>query len=599
MAGKEFPLSIVLRTDDKATAGLQKLQRQLEPIEKKLAAIGKQATQVGKKLTTNLSLPIVAIGAASVKAMSDFQDGMASVETLIDSNTESIDDMGKSVLAIGKRTPVELSKLQEALYGIRSAGTPAADAMAVLEKSAQLGVAGLGSTAEASDLVTSSLNAFQLQGEDAAKVYDTIFKTVKNGKTDIAALAQGFGSVAGTVAATGTPLDEYLASVAALTTTGLPASQAHTQMKAVISGLTRETKESSKVFRKLGAKDFKDLIAQSGGMVPALQAISEELGGNEAKILKLVGSTEAMGAMNGLVGGQNKAFTDTLADMREGANAVDEAFQKKNKTLKASSQRTKNALTSVGVSIGTILAPALESLAEKLEEATVWWDGLDAGTKVMIVDFAKFVAVVGPSLMIFGKLVSTVSMIATVTRTLSAAIWVATGAMKAFALANPFVALGIAAVATAALIYEHWDGIKEFIEGIVRGIKEAADTVRDVKAYLTGDATSADKDREAARNAKIKADFERSTIDLRLRGQDKITADMDARWAALEAEKGMGAPALGADGGASLGGQGGKGGAGANGQLEIRITGETKGVRANLRGAENIDVNIGDQMGVD
>jgi len=62
-----------------------------------------------------------------------------------------------------------------------------------------------------------------------------VFRTVKAGKTTISELAQGFGAVVPVVAQSKIKLDEYLASVAALTTSGLPASQAQTQIRAAIA----------------------------------------------------------------------------------------------------------------------------------------------------------------------------------------------------------------------------------------------------------------------------------------------------------------------------------------------------------------------------
>ena len=99
--------------------------------------------------------------------------------------------MQKSVLDLGKRVPVSLDDLASALYDIRSAGISAGDAMGVLEGSAKLAVAGLGTTKEAANIVTSAINAFGLKGKDQANVYNTFFETVKNGKTTISELSQG------------------------------------------------------------------------------------------------------------------------------------------------------------------------------------------------------------------------------------------------------------------------------------------------------------------------------------------------------------------------------------------------------------------------
>lgn len=399
-----YPLSIVLSAVDRATGTLNK-------VSGKLGGIGKAARSVGRGLTSAITLPIAGVGIAATKMTADFEKSMSNVSTLIDTNTESLDAMGKKVLDIAAETPVAVEDLTSALYDVRSAGVSAADQFDVLEGSARLAVAGLGSTKEAVDLVTSATNAFGLEGEDAAGVYDQIFKAVKFGKTDISQLATGFGAVAGQAAATGTQFDEYIASVSALTTTGQKASQSHTQMRAVMSGLTRDTTHTRKVFRALGAKDFKDLIKQSGGLVPALRKISEQVGGDEAKILQLVGSTEALNAILGLTGKQAATFNETLAAMRTGANAVDEAFEKQNKTTAASMQRAKNAMMAAAVTIGETLAPYVVQLSEFVADAAKWFRSLDKSTQGWILKAAGIAAIIGPAVVAFGALASAIGVV--------------------------------------------------------------------------------------------------------------------------------------------------------------------------------------------
>lgn len=331
----------------KSDESFDKMKRKIEDVSKKMANIGKTATMVGGAL--------IGLNAVNLKVAADFETGMSSVSTLIDTTKESMSEMNKEVLNIAKRTPVALDGLTTSLYDIRSAGISAENQFKVLEKSAQLGVAGLGSTQEAVDLVTSSLNAFQLKGEEAERVYDTIFKTVKFGKTTITGIAQGFGAVAGTISAANIKLDDYLAAIAALTTTGQPAAQAHTQIKAAIAGMTRENKEAVAVFKSLGVNNFKELIQKSGGMVSAFRLVTQQVKGNDAAILKLFGSTEAYNAVVGLTTKQYQAYADALDAMRNQPSFVDEGYQKKLNTANAQMQRMRNFMQKISIDFGSAI----------------------------------------------------------------------------------------------------------------------------------------------------------------------------------------------------------------------------------------------------
>lgn len=427
--------------------GLGIAQKRLNATGKKFDRIGRKMQNIGKSMTLGITAPVVALGAASVKASSDFETAMTNVSTLVDTTTESMKEMGAAVLDISKRVPVAAEDLTAALYDVRSAGVDAADAMGVLENSAKLGVAGLGSTSEAVDLVTSSLNAFELTGADANKVYDNIFRTVKSGKTTISDLSQGFGAVSGTVSAAGIKLDDYLSSVAALTTTGLPAAQAHTQMRAAIAGLTRETGLSKKVFSDLGVKTFSELIAKSGGVGQAFTSLRDATGNNAATLIKLLGSTEAYNAVLSISGAQNEAYTETLAGMRDGTDAMGEAFDKQSSTMAAKSQMLKNTLNVAAVQIGEVLVPVVAKLADFVSSLADRFSNLSPSLQKAVIAFAAIAAAVGPVLVVAGTLVSAWGKIMPLFAGLSTIMGTAgfTATLGALAAAAaPFVAAGVA-----------------------------------------------------------------------------------------------------------------------------------------------------------
>jgi TP901 family phage tail tape measure protein len=435
-----------LRIDLAMNAG--QFRRDSKAVQAELSTLGRAISDISAKIDRSsifLNSGVMAaerfigVSQSILNVASSFERGMGNVGTLIDTTAESLGAMSEQVLEIGRRTPVALTELTSALYDIRSAGIPAADAIDVLDGSARLAVAGLGTTREAVDLVTSSINAFGLKGEEATRIYDTVFKTVKAGKTTISQLAQGFGAVAGTVATAGVKVDEYLASVAALTTTGLPAAQAHTQLRAAIAGMTRESEIGKKVLDTLGAKTFKDLIEQSGGLVGAFQKIVATLQGNDANLIKLLGSVEAYNAVIGLTGKQNGAFTSTLDKMRNGVDAVGEAFDKQNQTIFAATQRLTNNIQTLGIAMGNALAPAIESISDFVESITTAFKSLSPEMQELVARLGAFAAVTGPAVIAAGffanALGSLIPVIASIAG-LIAALIASTGPIGLFVIAS-------------------------------------------------------------------------------------------------------------------------------------------------------------------
>lgn len=490
-------LSLVLSAKDRLSSVVRtsvlKSEKAFDRFQRKIDNVSRRFTDIGKRSAV-MGVAAMAAGGLMLKSAADFETGMTNVSTLIDTNNENLSLMNKRVLDIGKRTPVALEQLTSALYDIRSAGISASDQFSVLEKSAQLGVAGLGTTKEAVDLVTSSINAFKLAGDEQNKLYDNIFKTVKTGKTTISQLAQGFGAVAGTVAAAGIKIDDYLASVAALTTTGQPAAQAHTQMKAAIAGLTRGTKEQRAVFKALHAKDFNDLIKKSGSVVNAFSGINRVVGGNKSKLIELLGSVEAYNAVLSLTGNQNKAYADTIRSMRYGADAFSEAYQKQLLTINSQLQRGRNLLQKIGIDLGTYLMPPFMKFLNCVEGLMNRFDALPEGAKrfialgtvaagVGLLMFGGLSMGIGAAIKGFGNFLKAYRVVALFMKrhrfTVEIkAIRTLTMAVRGFGLAlagTPvgWIVAGVAAIAVAGLlIYKYWKPIKAFFIGIWDGLRE-------------------------------------------------------------------------------------------------------------------------------
>ena len=148
------------------TNGIKQVQTAYAGLGSRLEQLSERINRASVHVTTGMfaARRFLSLAQHLTTVSTAFEKGMSNVSTLVDTSTESMKAMTEEVLAISGRTPVALDELTAALYDVRSAGMSASDAMTILEKSAQLGYAGLGSTKEAVDLVTSSFNAFKLEG---------------------------------------------------------------------------------------------------------------------------------------------------------------------------------------------------------------------------------------------------------------------------------------------------------------------------------------------------------------------------------------------------------------------------------------------------
>lgn len=243
-----------------------------------------------------------------------FETSMLEVATLSDIVSESLDTYKQKIvdLTTSSQIPIYADEAAKALYQIVSAGHDGADGMIVLEASAKAAVGGVTDTATAADAITSILNAYGKSAKDAERISDMLFMTVKLGKTTMGELGKSISQVTSISAAYGIEIEEVLAAVSTLTSSGTPTAMAMTQIKAAIT-------QASVV---LGDGAFKTRTFQEG-----LNEIIAQSNGSESALKALIPSVEAVNGILGLTGVKAQKSANDLHAIGNAAGAADAAFK--------------------------------------------------------------------------------------------------------------------------------------------------------------------------------------------------------------------------------------------------------------------------------
>lgn len=380
------------------------MSRSMQNIQTNASQIGMAAGILGAAIMVPLTL--------SVKKAIEFEDQMANVATLVDTTKESITDMGREVLDVFVKVPVQLHNLTEALYKIRSAGIPAAEAMDVLNRSAILGIAGRGTAVQAADALTSAINVFTDEGLSANKIASMLFETVRLGKTTIEGMSESFGATANVVHAGGVKLNDFLAATAAMTVMGEPASQAMNQVRSSVFALEKPTQRMKYLFHELGVKDVRELIGKFGNLGNAMKAVEDEGTKRGVNMAKAWGKVQAFAAVISLTGNGKAAYNNNLAGMANSEIDLAAAYADKLNTMKAQSQLLQNELQYFAIKVGTALLPVLVKLAKMVQPVVEafgrWIDNNPLLAKVILIT----VGLIGSLLLVIAPLAFAVSGVA-------------------------------------------------------------------------------------------------------------------------------------------------------------------------------------------
>lgn len=128
--------------------------------------------------------------------------------------------------------------------------------------------------------------------------------------------------------------------------------------------------------------------------------------------------------------------------------------------------------------IGAIEIKLLPALTEKLRAVVDWFNNLSPATQETVVKFAAILAVVGPVLVIFGKLISLVGFLVPVLK----GLWVI---MSGLELATIGWIAGLAAIVVALVLF--WKSVKDILHGdFKKAWEDAKDTASTIAKSIKG-----------------------------------------------------------------------------------------------------------------
>jgi len=350
---------------------------------------------------------------------------------------------------------------------------PKENAIEFLTVATKAAIGGVTDTATAVDGLTTVINAFKLPIEDAQKVADIMFTTVKGGKTTFEELSAALFNVAPIAAASGVRFEEVSAALATMTKQGVPTKIATTQLRQAMVALQKPTKEMNEVIADLGFESGQTMLEEIG-LAKTLDALRNASGGSNEMLMKMFGSVEAGQAVLALTGDNMAMFTEDLKAMEESTGAATDAFEEMEKGASRQMEALKNSFKNIMISIGNVLLPILKDIVEMIKpviENIKTWIAANPGlTKTIVI----IVGAIGGLLLVLGPILIMLPGII-------AALPILAGA---FSLLLGPVGLVIAAIvgliAIGILVQKNWDGIMGFFSGIPAKFGEIFSQLTDI-----------------------------------------------------------------------------------------------------------------------
>lgn len=347
---------------------LKKFEEKLKKLQGEISGLGTDApkdTEKAGKGFSNLAGKIAGATAAIVALRKTYnllkenlaegietQTNMAEVYTLMNRSTQEFEHLTREVINLSTEVPEKASGLASALYEVVSAGIEVGESIQFLEIAAKAGVAGITQTKVAVDALTSIMNAYGLAADQAENVSDTLFTTVRLGKTRFEQMASTLGMIIPVASAYNVAFEQIAASYATLTKNGVKAEQTSTSLAAAITEIVDPGSKASKAIRGLGYESGEAALKQK-----TLQEISAELYDSGYNLAEIFGREASRAIL--ILGKNSKTASEDLQAMANSAGATEQAYKKMGDTLKVQREILHNNLRALGDLLNRTIIPYL------------------------------------------------------------------------------------------------------------------------------------------------------------------------------------------------------------------------------------------------
>ena len=372
---------------------------------------GAVMSRTGASMSKYITLPVVAVGAASTVMAAKFESSMKLIETQAGGSAKDVEYLSQKVLELGTKGQHGPQELSAALYHLKSVGMGnkvAMDALTQSERLASVGHADLEATTNAvAGAYKSGIKGAQNFGQTVGTLNAIIGAGNLRMEDLNSALGTGFLVTAQTF---GISLTSIGAALSMMTSRGIPATRAATALKMTLSGIAAPSAVAEKAFGKLGLKS-KDLATamREKGLGAALDMIQEKLKGmsktdQSIQLTKMFGAKSSQAILTLL--GNLKDYDRTVKQVAKNSGKFDELAAAQAKDAEAKWDRFKSSMGSAAIMLGNVLLPYAIRLADRLGALGAWLAKLSPSTRKWVVGVALLAAAIGPVLVVVGKLTS-------------------------------------------------------------------------------------------------------------------------------------------------------------------------------------------------
>ena len=371
---------------------------------------GDSIAGAGRKIMP-VSGAVAALGGISVKTAADFDTAMSKVAAVSGATGDDFDKLREKAREMGAKTKFSASEAAEAMNYMAMAGWKTEDMLSGIEGIMNLAAASGESLGTTSDIVTDALTAFGLSAKDSGHFADILAAASSNANTNVSMMGETFKYAAPIAGALGFSAEDTAQAIGLMANAGIKSSQAGTSLRAIMTNLSKDFTISGKKIGEVAIqttnadgsmRSLNDILADAR---EAFSGLSES---EQASTAKTLVGKNAMSSFLALMNSSPKDIEKLQGAISDCDGASEKMAETMQDNLNGQITILKSQLQELAISIGDSLMPMVRGIVTRIQQFIDMLNGMDQGTRNMVIRIGLFVAALGPFLVILGTIMSKV-----------------------------------------------------------------------------------------------------------------------------------------------------------------------------------------------
>ena len=435
------------------------LSKGCEASAKKLRAVGTAMNSTGNSLSMYATMPILAVGTATVKAASSFEAAMSEVKAISGATGEEFDALVEKARHMGETTKYSATQSAEALKYMAMAGWRTQQMLDGLEGIMYLAASSGEELGSVSDIVTDSMTAFGMSAEEASHFADVLAAASAASNSSVATMGESFQYAAPLAGTFGYSIEDVALALGLMANNGIKASQGGTALRKIFAQmsddievlqangekLTVRTTNADGSMRSLdsvlrdlraafngmsdasktainddlvqSAKDLgveltdekgtlKDTATLYGEVQEAVEALTKSTDGltdaQKVQEAEAIGGKTAMAGLLTLINSSEEDYNKLSDAIYNCEGAAEEMAEIMNDNLQGQFVLLKSQLEGVAIQLGETFIPMFRDALTTVSGWITKFSELDQETQKNIIKWTMLAAAIGPVLKVGG-----------------------------------------------------------------------------------------------------------------------------------------------------------------------------------------------------